>query len=328
MAQQMSVWGIDIAKLVFHVVGMDDTGAVVLRKRIARSELLAFNANIPQYGGGRRMAMHAYLPHTRPARCRYPMGAIAVAVILVAALGWAAEDGLLTVEPDRPDISNSTHTVPVRALQIELGLEYARLHHDPTERQLAAQTTLRTGLSDRLEIRLDSEPLVWLKEDAGDVGLGDLAMGLKARLFEPLEGEAWPALGVQSFVKIPTARTPIGSGRLDAGAFLLADQDVPWEMQLTVNAGLVVVGQPHGALLQGLASASLSREFWGRLSPFLEMFFASREERDGHYTVGLDTGVVYLVTRRVALDAAAEMTLNRRRPDYALRTGVSLLVGR
>jgi hypothetical protein len=39
-------------------------------------------------------------------------------------------------------------------------------------------------------------------------------------------------------------------------------------------------------------------------------------------------GVVYLVTRRVALDAAAEMTLNRHRPDYALRTGVSLLVGR
>jgi transposase len=47
MTQQMSVLGIDIAKLVFHVVGMDDTGAVVLRKRIARSELLAFIANLP-----------------------------------------------------------------------------------------------------------------------------------------------------------------------------------------------------------------------------------------------------------------------------------------
>jgi hypothetical protein len=251
-----------------------------------------------------------------------------VAVVLIAALGWAADDGLLTVEPDRPDISNSTHTVPVRALQVELGLEYARLHHDSTERRLAFQTTLRTGLTDRLEVRLDSEPLVQLKEESNDVGLGDLAVGLKYRIFEPPKDGVWPALGVQSFVKIPTARTPIGSGRLDVGALLLADQDVPWEMQLTVNGGLVVVGQPNGALLQGLASASLSREFWGRLSPFLEMFFASREERDGHDVVGLDTGVFYLVTRRVALDAAAEMTLNRHRPDYALRTGVSLLVGR
>jgi len=247
---------------------------------------------------------------------------------LVATLAWASEDVLLTVEPDRPDISNSTHTVPVRALQVELGLEYARTHNDPSERRLALQTTLRTGLSDRLEVRLDGTPLVRLREASDDLGLGDIAPGLKYRIFEPPHGQGWPSLGIQPFVKIPTARVPIGSGRLDAGLLALADQDLPGEMQLTVNAGLIVVGQPHGALLQGLASASLSREFWGRLSPFLEMFFASREERDGHDTVGLDTGVVYLVTRRVALDAAAEMTINRRRPDYALRTGVSLLVGR
>jgi hypothetical protein len=42
MAQTISVLGIDIAKLVFHVVGMDDSGQVVLRKRIARSALLTF----------------------------------------------------------------------------------------------------------------------------------------------------------------------------------------------------------------------------------------------------------------------------------------------
>jgi transposase len=47
MAQQMSVLGIDIAKLVFHVVGMDDRGHVVLRKRLARSELLHFIATLP-----------------------------------------------------------------------------------------------------------------------------------------------------------------------------------------------------------------------------------------------------------------------------------------
>ncbi len=47
MAQQMSVLGIDIAKQVFHVVGMDDSGHVVLRKRLARSTLLTFIANVP-----------------------------------------------------------------------------------------------------------------------------------------------------------------------------------------------------------------------------------------------------------------------------------------
>jgi hypothetical protein len=58
------------------------------------------------------------------------------------------------------------------------------------------------------------------------------------------------------------------------------------------------------------------------------VFFASRDEREGHDTLGFDTGVVYFLSRRVAIDAAAETTLNRRRPDYALRTGISLLLGR
>ena len=47
MAQQLSVLGIDIAKLGFHVVGMDESGHVVLRKRLARSALPAFIATLP-----------------------------------------------------------------------------------------------------------------------------------------------------------------------------------------------------------------------------------------------------------------------------------------
>jgi transposase len=56
MAQTITVLGIDIAKLVFHVVGMDDSGQVVLRKRLTRSGLLTFIANIPPL----RIGMEAY----------------------------------------------------------------------------------------------------------------------------------------------------------------------------------------------------------------------------------------------------------------------------
>ena len=37
----------DIAKLVFHVVGMDNTGTVVLRWRLARGALLHLIATLP-----------------------------------------------------------------------------------------------------------------------------------------------------------------------------------------------------------------------------------------------------------------------------------------
>ena len=46
MAQPLSVLVIDVAKLVFLIIGLDDTGVVVLRKRMARSELLTFIAGV------------------------------------------------------------------------------------------------------------------------------------------------------------------------------------------------------------------------------------------------------------------------------------------
>src|SRR5918995_617928 len=65
MAQTMSVLGIDLATLVFHVVGMDDTGHVVLRKRLARSELRHVMATFPPL----RMGMDACGSAHAWARC-------------------------------------------------------------------------------------------------------------------------------------------------------------------------------------------------------------------------------------------------------------------
>ena len=44
MPQKLSVVGIDLAKRVFHVAGMDAKGKIVLRKRLTREALLPFIA--------------------------------------------------------------------------------------------------------------------------------------------------------------------------------------------------------------------------------------------------------------------------------------------
>jgi transposase len=44
---QVSVLGIDIAKQIFHVVGLDDAGNIVLRKRLPRGALMSFMAQMP-----------------------------------------------------------------------------------------------------------------------------------------------------------------------------------------------------------------------------------------------------------------------------------------
>jgi hypothetical protein len=45
--KEMSVLEIDIAKRVFHAVGTDDTGKIVLRKRLSRHALMPFLAQLP-----------------------------------------------------------------------------------------------------------------------------------------------------------------------------------------------------------------------------------------------------------------------------------------
>ena len=43
---KLHVLGIDLGKTVFHLVGLDSTGKVVIRKKCSRRQLLAFTANV------------------------------------------------------------------------------------------------------------------------------------------------------------------------------------------------------------------------------------------------------------------------------------------
>jgi transposase len=48
MKRDMNVMGIDIAKRVFHVIGMDKRGKIILRKRLYRGEVVSFMAQLPR----------------------------------------------------------------------------------------------------------------------------------------------------------------------------------------------------------------------------------------------------------------------------------------
>ena len=47
MEKKLSVLGIDLAKQVFHLVGMDEHGTILVRKRLYRAQMLAFIAQLP-----------------------------------------------------------------------------------------------------------------------------------------------------------------------------------------------------------------------------------------------------------------------------------------
>ncbi|PYM77189.1 MAG: hypothetical protein DME03_06145, partial [Candidatus Rokuibacteriota bacterium] len=100
-----------------------------------------------------------------------PSGLIALcAMLALGASVAAAEENLIPT--DRPSVSTSTVTVPPGALQIESGVEYtrSRLSQGQNEQQFLVDVLLRTGITSRLEARLDMNPLVWLKDADTNIG--------------------------------------------------------------------------------------------------------------------------------------------------------------
>lgn len=258
------------------------------------------------------------------------LATLALAAALLAPVAGLAAEADGGVEPDRPDVSNSTKTVVPGAVQLEAGVEYARARvaEKPDERRFAVQASLRAGVTDRLELRLDGEPLVRLRGEEDQTDRGDVALGLKYRFLDAKNG--WPSLGLQPFVKLPIAEKPIGTEKPDFGLLGLASFDLPWQLDLDVNAGVALIGQnrPGGYLIQALTSASLSREILEKLAAFVEIFYASRAEWRSRDTVALDAGIVWKLTRRLALDAAVETSLAGPGPDWAVRAGLSARFGR
>jgi hypothetical protein len=255
------------------------------------------------------------------------IAALALLAALVVAAPVLGAEG--DIEPDRPDTTNGAKTLAPGAVQIETGVEYSRARQagSAVEKRFVLDTLGRVGVVERLELQVGWQPLVRLRGDEDDSGGGDVTLAAKARFFDGTG--PWPALGTWAFVKLPAADEPIGSGRLDLGAVLIASFDLPAGFGVDVNAGAAAIGQgrPSGFVVQPLTSAALSVEI-GPALPFVELVYAGRGDRDGRDAVSLATGFVYRLGQRVALDVAAQTSVAGDAPDWVLRAGVSVRFGR
>ncbi len=255
----------------------------------------------------------------------------AVCAAAAIATSIATADESERIQTDRPSISSSANTVPPGSLQIEAGAGYSRtsLGGKPADREFTLDVTLRAGLTDRMEIRLEGQPLVVTRGEQDDTGNGDVSLQAKYRFFDGSRGHGWPTLAVLPFVTFPIAHAPHGTNSPDFGLAGLASFTLPWKLSLDVNASVGGIAQrPSGYLAQGAASAALSRDIGERWSTYLEVFFASPAERGADSSLGFDAGVQFFVTPYLALDAAGQTALAGPGPDYAFRAGLSVRFGR
>ena len=257
--------------------------------------------------------------------------ALALLVLLLPLGAWADEE-VEPIAPDRASASVSANTVGRGAFQLETGFAYLteRVGGAPTERRFRIEAGLRAGVTERLELRIEGFPLIRVRGAEDETGNGDFLVGAKYRFIEAPKDSWLPSLGVFPFVKLPVAEEPLGSGKTDVGALLLASFALPGQLSLDLNAGLVAVGQlhPDGYLLQALVAAGLSRDVAESVTLFTDLVYASRDERVGRDSVLFDLGAVWRPTRNIALDASVVTSLAGSGPDWAVRGGVSVRFGR
>ena len=261
------------------------------------------------------------------------MTALVVAFLLVLTpLAAWANDERDRVEPDRAGAASATDTVGVGAVQIETGFNYGheRMAGGATEKRFGLEAAVRIGITETFEVGFIGEPLVRLRNDVNDTGHGDFALVAKYRFFDPPKDSRWPSLAVLPFVTLPVTEEPFGSGKTDFGAILLASFELPWQLNLDLNAGVAAIGQsrPSGYLAQAIVGGALSRDLVDTVTLFSDLLYTSREERGGRDTVIVDAGVIWRPGRWVALDASVVTALAGNAPDWTVRAGVSMRFGR
>jgi hypothetical protein len=246
------------------------------------------------------------------------------------------------MDTDRPNVTNTPHTIDAGHLQIETGLidyTYDRTHSaDITYRTddfAFAASNFRLGVLNNLEINavivpyaLDQTHDLSDKTSEYASGFGDTIVGAKLNLWGNEGGDAtWlTGLALQPQFKFGTASNGLGNGRFEFS--------VPAPFLMNLPAGFHLSFQ-HGVSLQrnsandgnvaGMQdSISIDRVLVGNLDLYLEYAAAVTTEKHTQAVQTLDVGGTYPFNDNITLDAGVALGLNNASPDLEVLAGISV----
>ena len=257
-----------------------------------------------------------------------PTAQSAAAVGTQAPPAPAVSDQADNLEPDRPDVTNGTHLVDIGVLQIEIGGIWTRTGSD--HHSSGTPITARVGLTDWLEVRVGGDGYLSVTDPAGhQSGMGNVQIGAKLRLWADPGGV--PVLSILPTINVPAASESegLGSGQADYTVSVLTGTDLFVHGHLDINYGIGRIGAGTGLprFTQHLVSLSGSAEVPGPVTPYLECFWFSRADPDGGPVAAVDSGAIYVINPRFALDGGIQFGLTDASPALSAFGGVSVVLG-
>ena len=236
---------------------------------------------------------------------------------------------------DRPDVTESPHTVDAGHFQVEMSLlEYT--HDDDGGAELdefvVAPANLKVGLLNNVDLQIVLEPYVHQRvridgnEDSAD-GFGATQLRVKVNLLGNDGGDA--ALAVLPFVQFPTADDDIGGvDDIEGGVAFPLALTLPqgWALGLMGEVDFLRDVNDEGSGTSFLHTAALSHNLAGELEGFVEYVgFANHNLGIGYQSL-VGGGVTYGLGENAQLDAAMYVGLSEDADDFTARVGVSFRI--
>jgi len=251
------------------------------------------------------------------------------------------DDALRGMDTDRPNVTNTPHTIDPGHLQVETGLYDWTHFHDRTHGGDVVTETLtlghinaRLGVTDRIELNATIDGYNRAKSTdnvAGQTmrasGFGDTVIGGKLNLWGNEGGDTPWASGfaLQPQVKLSTAQTGIGNNHIEwsVGAPFLLNLTNGFHLGLETALGQQRNTANSGSVVGWQNSASVDRVIFGALDVYLEYAMQATTEANTQSQQSVDVGFTYPVSDNIVIDSGVFIGTNKATPGFEWTSGIS-----
>ncbi len=251
-------------------------------------------------------------------------------------------DLMRDMDTDRPNKTNTPHTVDAGHFQLETGLVdylYFRDHSNGADASTktwdVGQLNLRLGVLNNLEVNAGVTSYVFQRfhdnftgQTTRQNGLGDTIVGGKLNLWgnDGADGAWATALGIQPQVKLPTARRDLGTGHTEVVVGVPFSLNLPGDVHLGLQTtpGWVRNADNTGYVTGWQNAISVDRVFFTQWDVYAEYWsqVTTERHREGQGTV--DLGMIYQMTRSLSWDTGVNLGINKGSPTFEWTVGVSV----
>lgn len=242
-----------------------------------------------------------------------------IAAFLGFAVCPAAE--LRPLSTDRPDVTESPHTVDAGHFQFEM--ELANWSRDGSNREFSlGELNTKIGLNPSTDLQLVLPFYTRVRD--GDEGFGDVQIRLKHNLWGN-GGDGPTALALMPYIKLPTANGDLGNDEFEGGMIIPFGFEGPagWNFGIQGVLDIEADDDDSGHHLAVLASATGSHALTENTAMFLELVGVLSAESDSDGEAYFNTGVTWAPTPTWQLDGGIRVGLTNSSTDFTPFLGVS-----